>query len=97
MNFKQLTLLKVSEEVEADTGYVVQVFAEIEDVPPTGLPLTAELGGQPLEGLSVEQAFEPILSGYLTTLPQAGDELVIKIGKLEFPTGLTVDNPPFFA
>ena len=95
MNFKQLTLLKVSEEVEAATGYVVRVFAAIEEEAPDSVPpLTAELGGQPVEGLGIVQGLVPMLSGYMKTQPQPGDELVIKIGNVEIPTGLTVGNPP---
>jgi hypothetical protein len=55
--------------------------------------LTANLGGQPLEGFGVVQSLEPMLSGYLKTPPQVGDELVIKIGNVTIPTGLTVESP----
>ena len=61
------------------------------------LHLTAELGGEPLEALGVLHSTEPVLSGYLKTLPEGDEELVIKIGDAEIPTGLTVDNPPIFA
>jgi hypothetical protein len=97
MTFKEMTLRKVPAEVQAATGYVVRVFVPIEDVPAMGLPLTAELGSEPLEGLGVLLSIEPVLSGYLKTLPEGGEELVIKIGDATMPTGLTVDNPPIFA
>ena len=93
MEFKQLTILKVSEEVQSVTGFAVRVFAAIEETPAMGTPLRAELCGQPLEGFGVVQSIEPLLSGYLKTAPEVGDELVIKIGSVEIPTGLTVEEP----
>jgi hypothetical protein len=97
MKFKQLTILRVPEEIQAATGYAARIFAAFEDAPDTGIPLTADLGGQPLEGLGVVQSLEPMLRGYLKTPPQVGDELVIRIGSVEIPTGLTVDDPEIFA
>jgi len=94
MRFKQLTVLRVPEEVQAVTGYAVRVFAAIQEAPATGLPLAADLGGQPLEAVGVVQALEPMLSGYLKTPPQVGDELVIKIGNVTIPTGLAVESLP---
>ena len=97
MTFNEMTLRKVPEEVQAATGYVVRVFVPIADAPANGLVLTAELGDQPLEGLGVLLSIEPMLSGYLKTLPEPGDELIINIGDETISTGLTVDNPPIFA
>jgi len=97
MTFNEMKLRKVPEEIQAATGYVVRVFIPIEDAPAMDLHLTAELGGEPLEALGVLHSIEPMLSGYLKTLPEGDEELVIKIGDVEIPTGLTVDNPPIFA
>ena len=93
MNFKSPTVLAVPEEVQTTTGFVARVFAEIESVPATGLPLTAEIGGQRMEALGVVQGLEPLLSGFVRVVPQPGDELVIKIGEVTIPTGLTVSDP----
>lgn len=97
MTFNEMILAKVPEEVQAVTGYVVRVFVPIEEAPTIGLRFTAELGGQPLEALGVLPSIEPMLSGYLKTLPEAGDELIVNIGDETISTGLTVDNPPIFA
>lgn len=93
MNFKSLTVLAVPEETQAATGFVARIFAEIETVPPTGLPLRAEIGGQRIEALGVAQGFEPLLSGFVRAMPQPGDELVIRIGEVTIPTGLIVGDP----
>jgi hypothetical protein len=93
MNFKNLTVLAVPEEVQATTGFVARIFADIENVPATGLPLSAELGSQRMEALGVVQGLEPLLSGFVRAVPQPGDELVIKIGEVTIPTGLTVGDP----
>ena len=93
MTFKKLTVLKVPEEVQSATGFAARVFASIGSVPASGLPLAAELGGQALEAIGVVQSLEPLLSGYLKAPPQVGDELIIKIGNVTIPTGLTVEDP----
>lgn len=93
MDFTKLTVLPTSEEVQSATGLSFRVYAEIGTAPRTGIPLSAKLGDQPLESLGVEQSLQALLSGYVRTEPQVGDELVIQIGKTTIPTGLTVDNP----
>jgi hypothetical protein len=93
MEFTKLTVLSVSEEVQSATGFTFRVYAAIGTAPVNGLPLTAKLGSQPLESLGIEQSLQPLLSGYLRTAPQVGDELVIQIGSVTIPTGLTVEDP----
>lgn len=93
MTFMKLKVLEVSEEVQSATGWVARVFATIDRAPATGLPLTAAIGGQPLEAFGVVQSLGPALSGYVKTAPQVGDELVITIGGVTIPTGLTVEDP----
>ncbi|HXD29508.1 MAG TPA: hypothetical protein VN643_00225 [Pyrinomonadaceae bacterium] len=93
MKFKQLTILKVPEEIQSASGFAVRIFAAVEGNLSTGIPLLAELGGQPVEGFGVVQSIEPLLSGYLKTPPEVGDELVIKIDEVEIPTGLIVAEP----
>ncbi|HYP09280.1 MAG TPA: hypothetical protein VER03_23855 [Bryobacteraceae bacterium] len=94
MKFIALTVQRATEEVQASTGFAVRVLAELDTAPSGTFPFSASVGAQPLEGLRVVQSLQPMLSGYLATTPQPGDELVITIDDVAIPTGLTVDDPP---
>jgi len=91
---KELTVLSVVEELRATSGWEARIFVTLDEMPVNGIPLAAEIGGQPLESLNVTTILEPVMTGYVKTLPQPGDELVIIFGGTTVPTGLTVGDPP---
>lgn len=94
MIFNTLTVHNVTEEVQSTTGWTVRVLAEMDRAPAGTMQFSASVGGQPLEGLRIVRSLQPMLSGYLKTPPQPGDELVIKIADVTIPTGLTVESLP---
>jgi hypothetical protein len=90
---KQLTVLPVVEELRASSGWEARIFVKLDEMPVNGIPIAAEIGGQPLESLDVTTIHEPVMRGYVKAVPQPGDELVIFFGGTTVPTGLTVGDP----
>lgn len=90
---KHLTVLSVAEELQPTSGWVARIFVTLDEMPVNGIPLAAEIGGQRLESLDVTTIDEPVMRGYVKTVPQPGDELVIIFGGTTVPTGLTVGDP----
>jgi hypothetical protein len=94
MAMTRLVVLAVPEELRPTLDYEARVFVGSDVVLHVNSNVAAMLGEQAVDGFEVQMLGDS-LSGYVKSMPQAGDELRIALNSGEFvSTGLTFQPEP---